>query len=94
MNAERASPQRQKRRWASITSAADHCDLSEPTIRRWIAANRLTAYRPADKVLVDLDELDALIKASANAPAGGRGAHLKDYRQQNEAAQGETVRPP
>ena len=64
-------------RWAAVETAAEHCDLSSKTIRRLIALGKLQQYRPTDKILVDLDELDAYIQSTANASPGNRGAHLR-----------------
>ena len=66
-----------KPRWAAVETAAEHSDLSSKTIRRLIALGKLQQYRPTDKILVDLDELDAYIQSTANASPGNRGAHLR-----------------
>lgn len=56
-----------QRRLASIAVAAEHCDVSTKTIRRYIAAGRITGYRVGPKLLkVDLNELDDLLR-----PVGG-----------------------
>jgi len=55
------------RRWASIAQTADYLGLSDKTIRNWIAAGTIRAYRAGSKVIrIDLDELDAMLK-----PVGG-----------------------
>jgi excisionase family DNA binding protein len=64
------------RRYTTIKGAAEYSGVSERTIRRLIARQRLTAFRPvAGRVLVDLRELDAAIRSSAGT-ASTRGAHL------------------
>ena len=41
--------------------------MSDKTIRNWIAAGTIRAYRAGSKVIrIDLDELDAMLK-----PVGG-----------------------
>ncbi|NMN93903.1 helix-turn-helix transcriptional regulator [Antrihabitans stalactiti] len=55
------------RRLASIAVAAECCDVSTKTIRRYIAAGRITGYRIGPRLLkVDLEELDQLLR-----PVGG-----------------------
>ena len=57
------------RRLESIASAAEIYGVSSKTIRRWIAAGRITGYRFGPRMLrVDLDELDSLLRPLA---AGG-----------------------
>jgi excisionase family DNA binding protein len=51
----------------SIAVAADEFDVHTCTIRRWIAAGRITAYRVGPRLIkVDLNELDAILQ-----PIGG-----------------------
>jgi excisionase family DNA binding protein len=53
----------QDRRLASIQDTADYLGTSTKTVRRYIAAGRLKAYRMGDRALrVDLDQLDALLQ--------------------------------
>ena len=48
---------------ASIAAAAEHAGLSPKTIRRYIAAGRLAAYRVGPRLIrVDLAEVDALLR--------------------------------
>jgi excisionase family DNA binding protein len=52
-----------KPRWASVREAHDylHAQVSERTLRRWIADGRLTGHRLGPRRLqIDLNELDAL----------------------------------
>jgi hypothetical protein len=57
-------------RYGSIVAASRYSGLSATTLRRLVAAGRLTCYRPTEsRVLIDLLELDALVRSSA-APAG------------------------
>lgn len=47
------------RRLVGITEASDYADVHPITIRRWIAAGRLPAYRVGPRLLkVDLNELE------------------------------------
>lgn len=60
------------RRLESITSAAEYVGTSPRTIRRYVAAGRLTGYRLGPRLVrVDLNELDAMLRP---IPAGG-GPH-------------------
>lgn len=63
---------RRPRRLGSIRVAAEHADVCDRTIRRWIAAGRLTGWRTGPKLIkVDLDELDRIIRP---VHAAGNGA--------------------
>jgi excisionase family DNA binding protein len=69
-----AHPATQDRRWMTIAAAARYSDLSEVSVRRLIAARRLTAHRPIKgRVLVDRKEVDALITSATKHPRSGRG---------------------
>jgi excisionase family DNA binding protein len=48
----------------SLKAAAARTSLSAVTLRKWLAEGRLKAYRPNRRVLIDVDELDALIRDS------------------------------
>lgn len=55
-------------RYLTIIEAAAYIRMAEITMRRMIAEGQVTAYRPRrGKIFVDRDELDALMRASANA---------------------------
>lgn len=57
------------RRLVPIPAGAEYIGVCERTIRRYIAAGRLTGYRVGPKLIrVDLNELDALL---APIPAAG-----------------------
>ena len=59
-----------QRRLESLTNAAEYADVSTRTIRRYIAAGRLTAYRVGPRLIkVDLNDLDAMLR-----PVGGDAA--------------------
>ena len=50
-------------RIASIAAAAEHAGVAPKTIRRYIAAGRLTGYRFGPRLIrVDLDELEAMLR--------------------------------
>ena len=51
------------RRLASIDTAASYMEVSTKTVRRYIAAGRLTGYRLGGRLLrVDLNEVDAMLR--------------------------------
>jgi excisionase family DNA binding protein len=61
------------RRPASVARAAEHYDVSERTIRRWITSGQLPAWRIGPRVLrVDLDDLEKLARP---VPTAGDGIH-------------------
>lgn len=54
-------------RFLSIDQAARHAGLSPKSIRRMLAAGKLTAYRPVKgRVLIDRLQLDQAILASGS----------------------------
>lgn len=62
----------ESRRLVGITQASEYADVHPITIRRWIAAGRLPAYRVGPRLLkVDLNELEATLRPIATA-GGGR----------------------
>ena len=61
-------------RWLAVSSTAIYADLSVESIRRLLAAGKLTARRPVKgKVLIDRVELDSLISSATATPRRGRG---------------------
>lgn len=61
------------RRLESIPHAADYLGVSTKTIRRYIAAGRVTGYRTGPRLIrVDLNELDAMLRPIPTA--GGHDA--------------------
>jgi excisionase family DNA binding protein len=51
-----------------LQEAADHCDVSYRTIRRWIADGRLKAVRVGPRLIkVDVDDLAALLQPTGGA---------------------------
>jgi excisionase family DNA binding protein len=51
------------RRFVSVGTAADYCDVTPKTVRRWITEGRLPAYRVGNRLIkVDLADLDALAR--------------------------------
>ncbi len=62
----------QPRKLVNLATAADHAAVNTKTIRRYIAAGRLTGYRMGPRLIrVDLAELDNLLRP---IPTAGRGA--------------------
>ncbi|QXT62722.1 excisionase family DNA-binding protein [Tessaracoccus palaemonis] len=59
------NPDTTARRWLPIVEAAGYVGLSRSSLERLIAQGKLTRYKARSRVLVDLDELDALVVQSA-----------------------------
>lgn len=54
------------RRWASLKEAAEYISVHHPkTLTRRFSDGSLIRYRMGRRVMVDLDELDELVLASA-----------------------------
>jgi excisionase family DNA binding protein len=59
------------RRLASIPDAAAYVGVSTKTVRRYIAAGRVTGYRAGPRLIrVDLNELDAVLLQRIPTAAG------------------------
>lgn len=70
---------RTPQRFLSIASAAAYCDLSEDSLRRLIERGDLTPHRPVrGKILIDRQQLDALILGSAGEIRGSRGSATRE----------------
>lgn len=67
----RAPSNRRERRHSELIGlqeAADYCDVSYRTVRRWIAAGHLNAVRVGPRLLkVDARELDAFLQPTGGA---------------------------
>jgi excisionase family DNA binding protein len=50
-------------RWASLDQVADYLSCTPRTVRRYIATGTLKAYRFGGRYRIDLDEVDAAIRA-------------------------------
>jgi excisionase family DNA binding protein len=61
------------RRWASVRDAAKYYGSSEGHIRKLVQERTIPSYLLSGKVLVDLDEVDALILNELR-PMKGRSA--------------------
>jgi excisionase family DNA binding protein len=55
-----------RRRYVSLTEAAEYLGVTDRTIRRMISDGRLTGYRNATLIRLDLNEIDACME-----PFGG-----------------------
>lgn len=56
------------RRYATLAAAAEYVDVTERTIRNYIARGELTGYRLGSRtVRVDLNEIDAILKVIPTA---------------------------
>ncbi|MBK7822064.1 MAG: DNA-binding protein [Tessaracoccus sp.] len=53
------------RRWASLKEAAEYISVHPKTLTRRFSDGSLIRYRMGRRVMVDLDELDELVLASA-----------------------------
>lgn len=54
---------RAERRFAAVSTAAEHAGVSEKTIRRRISDGSLPGYRLGPRLIrIDLNELDALLQ--------------------------------
>lgn len=74
-----------KPRLVATGVAAKRYSVSNQTVRRWIAAGRITAYRVGPKLIrVDLDEIDA--KVMHEIPT----VDFSDLDQQNHPSAGPT----
>ena len=84
------------KRWLTVANAAEYADLSEESIRRLIAAGKLTAHRPVKgRVLLDRHELDDVIRATANQrPRTGRGMRGGRGRRKDEGGGSAHFLPP
>ncbi len=60
------------RRWASQQAAATYADVTDRTIRNYIARGVLTGYRaPGSRLVkIDLNEIDAMLRPIPAANAG------------------------
>jgi excisionase family DNA binding protein len=59
------------RRLVGITQASEYADVHPITLRRWVAAGRVPAYRAGPRLLkVDLNELDAMLKPIPTSEVG------------------------
>lgn len=59
------------RRLVGINQASEYADVNPKTIRRWIAAGHVPAYRMGPRLLkVDLNELDAMLRPIPTAGGG------------------------
>lgn len=61
-----------RRRLAQLSEAADYAACSKWTIRRRIADGQLRAFRNGRMIVVDLDDVDAMLRPVPSA--GGDGA--------------------
>lgn len=60
------------RRYETLQSAADRLAVDTRTVRRWIAAGRLKAYRTGPRLLrVDIEEVDRLLRPVPNYADSG-----------------------
>ncbi|MHA6507962.1 helix-turn-helix domain-containing protein [Tessaracoccus sp. Y1736] len=64
-NASAPTPRAGARRWASLNEAAEYIRVHPKTLTRRFSDGSLIRYRVGRGVMVDLDELDELVVASA-----------------------------
>lgn len=73
---ERASAA--ERRFLTVDGAADYSGLSSESVRRLLAAGRLTALRPVKgRIVIDRHELDAYVLGCNGRPRSGRGRRVR-----------------
>ena len=62
-------------RLMTISAAAEYADVHPVTLRRWVAAGRLPAYRVGPRLLkIDLDDLESIIR-----PIRSQAADLQNH---------------
>lgn len=49
-------------RYATLTEAVDYCRSSRRSLERRIAEGKLTRYKNGFRVIVDLNEIDSLLR--------------------------------
>ena len=60
------------RRLVSINQAAEYANVHPITVRRWVSASRLPAFRIGPRLLkIDMADLEAMLRP---VPTGGREA--------------------
>ena len=64
-NSPTPTPPVRARRWASLKEAAEYIRVHPKTLTRRFSDGSLIRYRVGRRVMVDLDELDDLVAASA-----------------------------
>lgn len=64
-NSPSSTPEGRARRWASLKEAAEYISVHPKTLTRRFSDGSLIRYRVGRRVMVDLDELDELVAASA-----------------------------
>ncbi len=61
-------------RWLDVEGAAVRCSLSSKSIRRMLSAGKLSPRRPVrGKILIDVQELDAVVGGATATLRKGRG---------------------
>lgn len=60
----------------SIGTTAERLSVSLPTVRRWIKAGALPAYKLGGQVRIKPADIDALLEASRIHPTSSRSAAL------------------
>ena len=64
------------RRLVGINHAAEYADVHPITIRRWVSAGRVPAYRAGPRLLkIDLNELDAMLQSLMSQLASSQYAN-------------------
>ena len=63
-----------RKRWLSVADAALYMGVSEESVRRLVAAGKLSAHRPVKgRVILDRLQCDTLVQSSTATPRRGRG---------------------
>lgn len=62
-------------RWLGVLETARRMGMSPNTVRRMLKTGALTGYKPARKILLDREEVDAAIRRASGNGATANGAH-------------------
>ena len=62
-------------RFLDLRAGSRRASMSVISLRRAIRDGRLRAYRPLRRVLIDVDELDAFVRAASTLPVSGEQQH-------------------
>ena len=74
---------RQNPRYATLVEAVEYCRSSRRSLERRIAEGKLTRYKNGFRVLVDLNEIDSLLRGDLRQsvrPTGGPGRRIAARR--------------
>ncbi|HWA98629.1 MAG TPA: helix-turn-helix domain-containing protein [Pirellulales bacterium] len=74
------------KRFLSVEEAARYCSISAESVRRMISAGKLVSLNPVrGRVVIDKQQLDAVVLGSAQQLRGGRGRMDRHERSRRTA---------